>query len=411
MPTHIRKFSNGMAAAKASQKEDCASASANVPGFGENPKPGKVAAGFDGFVDNLMSVVDQRTNQEVFTTVPTLDAFGKRITAAAGESCNVEIVTKIQKIGGNGPIMCNAMLGYGAELTYIGCLGADKPLPVFDPLVSRCKEVITLCPPGITDALEFKDGKLMLGKLETLKDVTYDSILAKVGKEKLVSLFMESKAIVSVNWTMVMNMTAMWRGFVRDIFPELQDKEKRPVFFVDIADPKKRTREDLKAMLDTLTEVNEFCDVVLSLNCSETRQCLETFGETWDGAPEDFEVARVSAAKLQALTGIHMVQVHLKGAAAGATAEESVGVPGYYTANPLIVTGGGDHFNSGFLSALLSGCSLADSLRIGGATSGNYVRGVSSRGTVQVGTSPLPEDTAQFLKNLPIIDEAPDQSL
>ena len=38
---------------------------------------------------------------------------------------------------------------------------------------------------------------------------------------------------------------------------------------VDPSDPKKRTREDLKLALDTLTAVEQLANVVLSLNCSE----------------------------------------------------------------------------------------------------------------------------------------------
>jgi hypothetical protein len=390
------------------QAADCAAAAKKVPSTGANPPPGKVVAGFDGFVDNIISVVDSRKSQKEFTTVPTLAAFGARISAAAGESANVELVTNLQKIGGNGPIMCNAMCGYGVELVYIGPLGQGKPDAVFAPLVERTKEVFTLGPPANTDALEFKDGKLMMGKLQPLDAANYEAVKTAVGLEKLTDLYAKCDAIVSVNWTMVMNMTDIWQGCIKDVLPEVgRRSSKRKLFFVDIADPKKRTREDLRKCCDTLTEVNKFCDVVLSLNCSETRQCLEVFGETWDGGNEDFEAARLAAVKLRSKMGIHMLQVHMKGSAAGATAKESVGVPGYYTSDPVITTGGGDHFNSGFLSALMTGCSLADSLRIGGATSGNYVRGVSSRGEVTVGRSPKAEDTVGFLNKLPTIDVAP----
>lgn len=364
-------------------------------------------AGFDGCIDSIIAVVDQRTSREQYSTIPTLSAFGSRIAAAAGESTNAELITKVQKMGGNGPIMCNAMLGYGTELTYIGSLGQDQPDAVYAPLVSRTKEVITLGPPALTDALEFQDGKLMLGKVQPFEAITYEAIVAAVGLERLTKLYSGCDAIVSVNWTMLMNLTSIWQGLLQEVLPKVAEKGKRPFFFVDIADPKKRTREDLKGCVDTLAAINQYCNVILSLNCSETRQCLGVVGETWEGGTEDCEAARLNAAKLQKKTGIYMIQVHLKGSAAGATATESVGIPGYYTSQPVMLTGGGDHFNGGFLSALLSGCSLSDALRIGGATSGNYVRGVSSRGEVTVGRSPVADDTVQFLKYLPDIDPVP----
>jgi hypothetical protein len=54
--------------------------------------------------------------------------------------------------------------------------------------------------------------------------------------------------------------------------------------------------------------------------------------------------------------------------------------------------------HTGFLSALLNGCSLSDSLRVGGATSGYYVRNMES---------PTVEKTVGFLRNLPDIDDMP----
>ena len=52
--------------------------------------------------------------------------------------------------------------------------------------------------------------------------------------------------------------------------------------------------------------------------------------------------------KLQVFSvNLCICQVHLKASAAAASATEAVSVPGYYTLNPNITTGGGDHFNGG----------------------------------------------------------------
>lgn len=403
---HIGDTKRRRVAVLEAQITDCKAAAETLSRVAERP-PIPILAGFDGFVDNIISVVDSRTSRTEYTSVPSLASFGARIQAAAGESANVELVTQVSKIGGNGPNMCNAMVGFNVELTYIGPLGKGKPDPVFAPLVQRTKEVITLGPPACTDALEFKDGKLMMGKLQPLEAVTYDSLVAAVGLERLRKLCCQSAALVCVNWTMIMSTTEIWQGLIKEILPALAEQGKRPIFFVDICDPKKRPQEDLRACLETLTRVQKYCNVVFSINCSETRQCLAVFGENWKGTNEDTESACCAASLLQRKLGIYCVQVHLKASAACATASECVGVPGYYTAEPVITTGAGDHFNSGFLMAMLNECSLSDCLRIGGAVSGNYVRGVSSRGSVSVGTSPTCEDTLRFLNELPKIDPTP----
>jgi hypothetical protein len=135
--------------ASASQQADCKSAAASIAKITEK-RDIKVVAGFDGFVDNIIDVVDKRTSNNKYTPIPTIAQLGSRISASSGESCNLELVVKQSKIGGNGPIMCNASCGYGINLTYIGLLGANgKPDKVFDTMVERSAEVISLGPPGL----------------------------------------------------------------------------------------------------------------------------------------------------------------------------------------------------------------------------------------------------------------------
>jgi hypothetical protein len=382
-------------AATSQQAADCAKAAESIKNIRANG-PFKVVAGFDGFIDNIIDVVEKRASPTEYTTFPGIGELGKFISSSAGESCNIELVVKKSKIGGNGPIMCNASCGYGIHLTYIGLLGEVGQLnPVFSPMVNVAKEIITLGEPSVTDALEFKDGKIMMGKHASLKLVTWDTLKSVVGVPRLRELLDASQAFVCINWTMCLGLTGIWEGLIEEVLPHLK---KRPIFFVDIADPAKRSREDLKKMLVTLGRLQKYVDVVFSINMSETRQCLEVLGEEWVGHKEDMDAAKRGAAILQKKTGISIVQVHLKGAAAAASATEAVAVPGYYTLNPNITTGGGDHFNGGFLSALLNGCSLSDSLRVGGATSGYYVRNMES---------PTVEKTVNFLRNLPDIDDMP----
>src|SRR4051794_21334389 len=97
----------------------------------------KATVGLDGFVDEIIAVVDKRKNHENYEAIRTIDHLGQKISAAAGESSNYELVVKTMKLGGNGPIMANALCNLGLPLTYIGNLGYPNIHPVFQDLASK----------------------------------------------------------------------------------------------------------------------------------------------------------------------------------------------------------------------------------------------------------------------------------
>src|SRR5438876_1522894 len=133
----------------------------------------KAMVGLDGFVDEIIAVVDKRHDGGKFDPIKTIDRFGAKITAAAGESSNYELVVKQRKLGGNGPIMANALASMGLDVTYVGNLGFPAVHPVFSEFATRAR-VISIAEPGHTDALEFQDGKIMLGKHESLHEVNWE---------------------------------------------------------------------------------------------------------------------------------------------------------------------------------------------------------------------------------------------
>src|SRR4026209_1080807 len=69
----------------------------------------KAFVGLDGFVDEIIHVVDKRDDAETFHRVPTIAKLAQRIAAAAGQSTNIELANQRTKLGGNGPIMANAL--------------------------------------------------------------------------------------------------------------------------------------------------------------------------------------------------------------------------------------------------------------------------------------------------------------
>src|SRR5580765_7881088 len=99
-----------------------------------DPAKYNTLVGLDGFVDNIIDVVDKRADAKNYTRVETIANLGERILRAAGLSSNIELVVRRQKLGGNGPIMANALIENGLNVSYIGCLGAQAPHTVFSDM-------------------------------------------------------------------------------------------------------------------------------------------------------------------------------------------------------------------------------------------------------------------------------------
>ena len=119
--------------------------------------------GLDGFVDEILHVVDKRESADKYQRLTTIAKYADRLAAAAGKSTNVEMVNQLTKLGGNGPIMANALASFGMKVCYLGNLGFPSLHPVFADFAKQA-EVYSIAEPGYTDALEFEDGKIICGK-------------------------------------------------------------------------------------------------------------------------------------------------------------------------------------------------------------------------------------------------------
>ncbi len=371
-----------------SRQQICESASKKLTAA--IPSIGKVKAtiGIDGFVDSIIAVVDKRHDPQRYDAIGTIDLFGKKILRAAGQSSNYELVVKQMKLGGNGPIMANALAAAGISVTYIGCVGFPTIHPVFQELAKRAK-VISIAEPGQTDALEFSDGKLMLGKYAGMSDVTWENVVARVGRDKLKLLVQDSQLVGFVNWTMLPYLTDVWKNLL-DSGMLAPVGGKRRMFMVDLCDPEKRKADDIRDAMNLLTRMQEQVDIVLGLNLKESTTIAEVMALP---VPTDAEAAiEPLAIEIRQKLNLASVVIHPRRGAAAATASHSAGFAGPFVAHPKISTGAGDHFNAGFCLGRVLGLNLEESLSTGVGTSGYYVR---------TAISPSAQQLSEFIAKLP----------
>lgn len=345
----------------------------------------KALVGIDGFVDKIVHPVDKRSGPgDQYTPISTIAEFGARISSAAGKSANIELAPILEKLGGNGPIMANAQCAHGVQVRYLGALGKTAIHPVFTEFAEKTN-AISITDPGITHAAEFSDGKIMLGSMASLDDINYEHIVSAMGADELSQCVAEADLVAMVNWTMIPYLSDIFNDFLERLLPTLPENKDR-IFFFDLADPEKRSKEDLLEVLDIFGKFEAFGKVILGLNLREAEQVDELLGfDPIENTPENLQVL---AARIREALKLDTLVVHPTRDCACATPEGTAYVKGPFCEKPKITTGAGDHFNSGFVTARLIGLSPAAALTVAVATSGFYVR---------TAVSPSLEEISEFI--------------
>lgn len=355
--------------------------------------------GFDGFVDSIIHVVDKRMRMvaDGYERMRTIEQFAARVGSAAGKSTNIELVVHEDRFGGNGPLLAGTLGRLGLPTTYIGAVGReDDPAvlhPLYKELERRCTRVIPVAPPAHTDALEFDDGKLMLGKPQNIQTITWDMLCRTVGLPRLREMIGQSRLVSVVNWVMMGGVESIWEGLASEVLPKLAE---RPRIFLDLCDPAKRTDADIARALAQIQTLQRAAPVTLGLNLAESER-LGAVLKLPASADRDMstlgETVRAAARALQVALGLDTVVVHRReGAGAANAAGDSAWFEGPFTRTPRISTGAGDHFNGGFAFAQVLGLPLDECLAVGCTVSGAYVRDAQSPDAARL---------QEFLRRLP----------
>lgn len=350
----------------------------------------QAVVGLDGFVDKLVTAVAERRGPGTsFTPISTISDFARRIGEAAGRSTNIEFFPKMEKLGGNGPIMANALAELGLGVRYIGALGHPEIQPVFKDFAQRT-QAVSLCEPGITHAAEFDDGKIMFGSTSTMEQITLQQIIRVMGEGYFYDALSRAHLQAWVNWTMIPYMSQFFSAMLERVLPNLNSLEPRQFFF-DLADPAKRSRGDIRSVLHLIKRFQSFGNVTLGLNFSEALQADQVLFDNAPVSSSEADLKRL-ASRIRNELDVGCVVVHPVDSAACATRSGTEYVPGPLCRNPKTTTGAGDHFNSGFMAGRLLELEPRACLTLAVASSGFYVRNARS---------PSIQDLDDFIRNWP----------
>lgn len=351
----------------------------------------EATVGIDAFIDKIVRVIHTKTDKDEYIFFNDIAQFGNHLVSKAGKSCGIEINERFTKLGGNAPIMANALGSLSVNVNCIGALGYPEIEPVFKELSENCK-LFTIGNPGYTTALEFNDGKIMLSQRDYLHKINWSTVKDILGLETLKAFFDRSTLVGLVNWNGMVNFNEIFRGILDEVLKD-HSPSKSQVLFFDLADFSERSVEDRVEAVKLINEFNKHFKVILGLNENEAVLMYNSLfpeRETMDLLPLGqfiYDSLEVDTLVIHTLTS--------------SIAYESTGVveaPSLYVKKPKLSTGGGDNFNAGLCFGQVIGLDMEGSLYTANATSGYYVRNAKS---------PTVENLIETLENWDELIEQP----
>jgi sugar/nucleoside kinase (ribokinase family) len=202
------------------------------------------------------------------------------------------------------------------------------------------------------------------------------------GAEGIAKLINGTHLFGMENWTLLPLMSDIWQGLIDEVFPLMPDASgaDKPLAFFDLADPEKRTKEDILRAMSLIGRFESKFRAILGLNEKELYEIAAVYDIPVDESLPSAEKLRVTVTAVYGRLGIYCLVVHPTKSACCVIGGEYYSVDGPYCAKPVLTTGAGDNFNAGFCLGQALGLTPKDALLLGVSTSGYYVRNAHSPG-------------------------------
>jgi len=326
---------------------------------------GRVVFGFDGYLDRVREVVADRIDPESHERLATLESFGDRIdrSVAADSSLSFEWLQQGSRTGGHTSHLARAFGGWSFDPVMVGMYGE----PVHDAFETEFGEyeLHSLGEPGVTDAVEFDDGKLMLTEIGDTMSLDWAELDAAFGHDRLAEKLDGASLLGTGYWSETPDLPTVFDG-LRTLWDGIDDPPE--TVLVDPGDVRKLDADRLRAGREAIGRLDEVTDVVVTSNRAETGVLADAYAGDAERSFADDAEAVFEALEPTWFVG-HGVEQSVVVTAAGT---DSVAVPS--VSDPELTTSSGDHFNAGLGLARIADLSPAAAVVVGNAVAGYFVR-------------------------------------
>lgn len=315
----------------------------------------KCVIGFDGYRDILCRPVKKyQGDTPVFWE--NMEDFAKYI--GSGRNADIQLIQTCVKYGGNAPILSGALAALGIETACIGMF--DGCGDILQGLRERV-ECYSIGTCNQCTALEFADGKIMLGTLESM-GLCWDALRERMPEKELRRIMEGCGLLGIVNWSAFLNMNSMIEQMEEHIFTEWDGDH----IFFDLADFSAREKEDVRELIKIIKRLALKYRIILSLNEKELEILEEKYYE--EKSSKDAAGRRLAKEIPESMVIVHGKEGAVCYQKDVRTASESSRIE-----QPSFLTGAGDHFNAGICYGILKGMEVRKVLDWGNRTAYHYI--------------------------------------
>ncbi len=330
-----------------------------------------VVTGFDGFIDEMITLVAERQDLTEFTAVRNIADFAAIMAASAGHSSLREIIVRHVHAGGCAVNLADGLASLGVQVDCFATCG-DPPHPAFAAIAGKCHGFQSWGrEPGRTLAFEFDDGKAMFSVCSPLADFTPEHVEQCLMDGLYEKACRQADVIALTDWTLYPHMTKVWDLLREKVFSTLPH---RPHVFFDLVDPSTRSESDLREMIASLMMFEKYAEVTLGLNGNEASLLSRILDVKTTDAHASIDETIAQASALRGALAISRVVIHRSRYAVSASLTETAHASADHCEKPQKSTGAGDRFNAGYCLGLALALEAKQCLQLGNKVAGVLIR-------------------------------------
>jgi len=333
--------------------------------FPETASEANVVVGFEGFIDHILELVDERKSTRMYDTIDTIDALREIFEReSSGATYHFEWVEKDQKPGGHAAHAGRSYDKLGYDLTAIGYFG--HPIhEEFDSLLTD-ETMISLGQPAETQYLQFDDGKVLFTGSDRHETLNWEILSEYLRVDRLVEYLDEAELVSIGGWALIPEIATIWEGIREEVYPQLSDPPSDVL--VKATDMDRLRETTLRSDIEGLAALDDRISVTVVMTFKQARHLDQVLLES---SGEKRALSNV-ADDLQQELGVSRVAITGERKAVLATGRESLRVN-----SPRIedAAEGGtfeDHFAAGLGMGCIEGLSDAGELALASAFIGVY---------------------------------------